>query len=351
MTGLQQLLTRIWAMRGLPNQHPWLHLTDGLLLAPIGRTCHRTLGCLPSATLARLLQEEQGPIHWIRPGGMGDWVILAPFLDGVRRWRNHPEDTLWVTPGAFSLAKTYHQGTGLRIRLATAGALIAASKPSLLLQLEPFHPAAWIWAGLLHADRVAGYPPSDPCSFSWPPVRPMIDDMAAFHPGIDPFYPEPVPKESRSRILVFASGAHPARQLPPAFAQRLADGPTREVSWFGPLPLKTLPKGWEWVQERMLAPDLLSRIRYAKGLVGPDSGPYHLGRLLGTPTVGYFTSGELGRWGWPTPHSRVVVTSFHCRGCTVGSYPAPCPHGFGCVEDKDVLYLIEALDSVMGIQL
>ena len=340
-------LERIWALRGMPQQHSVMRLTDAILLAPLARSFHRAMEAIPPKDLERLLESCPGPIHWIRPGGMGDWVVLAPFLESVHAAKGHEDDTLWVTPGAFSLAQAYHASSGLRVRLATGASLSRARAPYLVMQLEPFHPAAWVWACLLRTSLIAGYPPGDPCRLAGPPVRPMIEDMTSFHPGVAPHYPVPLERNQRDRVLVFASGTHRSRALPATVADRLLERGIQDVCWFGPMPMRELPRGWEWVQGPLPPEELLSMIRRAAGVIAPDSGPFHLGRLLGAPTVGYFTSGEVDRWGWTAPRSKVVVTSFHCKNCIKVSLPAPCPWSFGCIQATDGIRLVDTLTELM----
>ncbi|MBS1767683.1 MAG: hypothetical protein JST05_09820 [Acidobacteria bacterium] len=92
---------------------------------------------------------------------------------------------------------------------------------------------------------------------------------------------------------------------------------------------------------------MLALIGGARLVISPDSGPFHLARLLGTPALGYFTSGESTRWGWPEPVSRVLKSGFFCTDCTRIALPAPCPHRYRCRDDGDVPRLIEAVEELL----
>lgn len=336
-----RFLDRVLALRGHPQGRGIVKkLMDGYLLGPsVARGAHSVL-VQAGAALPELLRRDDIPIHWIRPGGIGDWAVLAPYVRAVRSLRRHPGDTLWVGPEAVPFAQAYHASEGLEVRTPTLRALAAGKRGGLALQLEPFHPTAWIWVGILGPAWVAGFPPRDPRALEGPPSRPMKRDIEFFHPGLVP--PEPQVDSRGDEILVFERGNHRSRALPGGTARRLADAGFQRVVWFGDHLGFPIPPGWEWISGKIPPKDLIARIAGASLVLSPDSGPFHLARLLGTPSVGYFTSGEVVRWGWPERGSRVLVSGFHCTGCTRIAMPRPCPHSYGCVDDGDVETIISA---------
>jgi len=327
-----------------------MKLVDAYMLGPaFAKACR---GNIPEPTLAdraHILANLETPIHWIRPGGLGDWCILAPFIEGVRKRRRHPEDTLWVTDGAFDMARQYHSASGLRVFRASAPSLMLNPARGLVLQLEPFHPSAWIWAWMLRPSMAWGYPLPDPRILCGPQLVPMILDIEHAHPGVDPIWPSPCAADQRHGVLVFMHGNHPSRRLPSNLVRLLDEAGIQDIVWFGLPPGTYSPPGR--VESGLLeARELINLVRSAKAVVSPDAGPFHLARLLGTPAVAYFTSGERSRWGWPTPNSRIVTSSFDCRECTRMALPKPCPFNYGCVQEQDAEQLKDALLDLTEVQ-
>lgn len=340
-------LERVLALRGhTQGRGIGRKLLDAYILGPtVGSACCQALES-PGTRFAQLLRQAEGPVHWIRPGGIGDWATLAPYIEGTRRIRSHPEDTLWVLPAVAPFASAYHEGSDLQVRVAGLKGFVQSASPQMVLQLEPFHPTAWIWAALLRPRWTVGYPLAAPRNLEGPVVRPVEQDLAGFHPGVAPVRSQSVVGE-RKGVLIFTEGNHKSRGLPPGFLEGAASLGWADVVWFGQCP-GPIPSGWRISQDYWAPKDLLDSIRSARLVIAPDSGPFHLARLLGTPVVGYFTSGEVGRWGWAAPGSRVVTSGFECTGCTVMALPTPCPFGYACRSASDVSAILEASASLLS---
>jgi hypothetical protein len=277
---------------------------------------------------------------------MGDWAVLAPFIQGVRSRRSHPEDTLWVTEAALPFAERYHAQDGLRVRPLSPAALWASPPPLLVVQTELFHPTAWLLAALLRPRWAAGHPPGDPRRLEGLPGGSMVDLFARLHPGVA--VPARAPRPCGDRILVFAQGNHPSRRLPPGTGAALAAAGLAPVDWHGPWEDGPLPATFRHFPEPRPIPLLWEALREARAVLSPDSGPFHLAGLLGLPALGYFTSGERDRWGWTGPGRAVLATGFSCGACTRFALPAPCPHAFACVHAPDRERLVSALAALLG---
>lgn len=287
-----------------------------------------------------------GPIHWLRPGGMGDWAVLAPFIEGTRRLRAHPQDTLWVTGAAFPFAEAYHrQRSGLRVRRMSPWSLATAPAPDLLVQTELFHASAWALAALLRPRRMVAPELPDPRDLVALPPEPMPLTFGRLHPGVAPV-PPPPPSGRPGPLVVFAAGTHPSRRLPPPTPAALHARGFPSGHWLGGAPGEPLPPGWTGHPDPLPIPALLTLLAGAGAVLAPDSGPFHLAELLGTPALAYFTSGEWERWAWAGARKVAIQSSFPCTGCIRMALPAPCPHRWGCVREEDAARLAEALGDL-----
>ena len=323
-----------------------LKALDAWFLGPaLARPIHTTLPHLSSARLKAALSSPE-PIHWLRPGGMGDWAVLAPFIEGVRAVRNHPEDTLWVTEAALPLACAFHRPGGLQVKAIGVRSLLEAQAPGLLIQTELFHPMAWILAALLRPKGVAGPPLPDPRTLDAGPSLPMHQVFQALHPGVAQVFPAP-PAARSERLVCFPQGVHASRRLPGGLQQHLLAAGFSEVAWLGPWPGGEPPAGWSLLTAPLGPMALLTLVAEAGAVLSPDSGPFHLARLLGTPALAYFTSGDWLQWGWPEPGRATVRSTFPCAACTRMALPARCPYGYGCVKDGDAGLLLDALRALL----
>jgi lipopolysaccharide heptosyltransferase II len=90
-------------------------------------------------------------------------------------------------------------------------------------------------------------------------------------------------------------------------------------------------------------------IENAKVLVSGDSGILHIGVGLGKPTVSLFGSGIAAKWA-PKGESHVVLNkSLPCSPCTRFGYTPPCPNEMKCVNDIDSKEVYEAVMLLLKI--
>jgi heptosyltransferase-2 len=97
---------------------------------------------------------------------------------------------------------------------------------------------------------------------------------------------------------------------------------------------------------RTAAPCLAAVLRRARALVSNDSGPVHLGVLVGTPVVSIFGRNEPGlgprRWGPLGERAATIHKNVGCLACLADD----CPIGFEClkaVEPEEVFAAVRAL--------
>jgi ADP-heptose:LPS heptosyltransferase len=95
---------------------------------------------------------------------------------------------------------------------------------------------------------------------------------------------------------------------------------------------------------------LVTIVRDADGLVGPDSGPLHLADALGVPVIGLFGATSAITYGViETKNFHILNKNLSCSPCYKedGHFP-PCPHEVQCMQDitpQEVLACIENLEK------
>ena len=82
-------------------------------------------------------------------------------------------------------------------------------------------------------------------------------------------------------------------------------------------------------------------------LVSGDSGILHLGVGLGRPTVSLFGSGIAVKWAPRGAVHRVINKGFSCSPCTLFGTTPPCPHGVRCLSEISVDEVFEAVQAAL----
>ena len=90
---------------------------------------------------------------------------------------------------------------------------------------------------------------------------------------------------------------------------------------------------------------LLARTRL---LVSNDTGPVHLARALGTPTVSIFWVGNVRSFGPLSTCNERVATSWRmeCPLCGRNAMTEGCPHEVSLVDDVPVEMVLDLADSL-----
>lgn len=77
-------------------------------------------------------------------------------------------------------------------------------------------------------------------------------------------------------------------------------------------------------------------LKRAKLLVSGDSGVMHLGTAVGCPTVALFGPGIADKWAPRAPDCHIVNLELKCSPCTQFGTTPPCPYGAACIRDISV---------------
>jgi len=88
-------------------------------------------------------------------------------------------------------------------------------------------------------------------------------------------------------------------------------------------------------------------LAYARVFVGVDSGLAHLAVALGVPTVVLFGPSDSRKWGSSEPRHAVVKESPPCAPCFIFGYHKPCGH-ISCMRNLRVAPVIAACDRVLA---
>lgn len=87
-------------------------------------------------------------------------------------------------------------------------------------------------------------------------------------------------------------------------------------------------------------------IRAARVFIGSDSGLGHLAVALGVPTVVLFGPSDPLKWGWTGPRHAVVSRHLPCAPCFIFGYHKPCRR-VACMTQLDVPAVLEAVRTVL----
>ncbi len=90
--------------------------------------------------------------------------------------------------------------------------------------------------------------------------------------------------------------------------------------------------------------EILGRCR---GLVTADSGIMHLAALMGLPTLSLFGPGIVEKWAPRGKGHMVVKLDLPCSPCTRFGTVPPCPRDFACMRDLTPDMVIEALKDFL----
>jgi len=81
-------------------------------------------------------------------------------------------------------------------------------------------------------------------------------------------------------------------------------------------------------------------------LLSGDSGVLHMGVGLGIPTVSLFGAGIARKWAPQGEMHRVINRNLHCSPCTLFGNTPPCPNGARCLEVISVEEVFKAVSQL-----
>ena len=90
-----------------------------------------------------------------------------------------------------------------------------------------------------------------------------------------------------------------------------------------------------------------SAIKECKLFIGTDSGPMHLAFSVGTPIVAMFGSGIQPKWAPIGKNVRILNRNLPCSPCTRFGYTPKCPIKVRCLEEISVEDILSAIQNLI----
>ncbi|GFO57940.1 heptosyltransferase [Geomonas silvestris] len=337
--------------------------------------------CLPAAASRPL--EVVRRILVIRPGGIGDAVLLAPALVALKKRFPEAELTLLAerrNGGAFRLCP---QVDRLLLYDRPADLLeVLRGGFDVIIDTEQWHRLSAVVARLARAPLSIGYATNDRKRLFSHGVPYSQDDYEAFSffnllapLGISapeslsvPFLT--IPGEAASRAEALLGGGHdprlvtvfPGASIPERrwgaarfaeLAQRLTLAGCRIAVVGGPGDRgegETIVAGCGGLNlaGRTSLVDSAAVIAQSRLLISGDSGILHIAVGLGIPTVSLFGPGIEAKWGPRGLDHRIVNLHLACSPCTRFGTTPHCPDGARCLSEISVAEVIAAAQELLS---
>lgn len=329
------------------------------------------LGCLLTARLPSPTKTDDfsSPRSFfiIRPGGIGDAVLLAPTIGALKK--KFPQAKITVlaekrNAGVFALIPDINRV----LRYDVLGDFLIALrlKPDVTIDTEQYHRLSAVVARLTGAATLIGYGTNERMRLFHQAIPYSHDDYEAetfFRlltplgitqpPSMDaPFLSVPAsahmratqllaPLSDRPFIALFAGASIPERRWGAERFRKVAAHLTEQgygVVMVGGkddhasgATIITAATGLNLAGQTSLA-ETAAIIDRANLLISGDSGVLHLGVGLDTPTVSLFGPGIAKKWA-PRGRKHLVINHhLPCSPCTKFGYTQKCEHNAKCMK-------------------
>jgi lipopolysaccharide heptosyltransferase II len=345
--------------------------------ATVGRIACLLLGLVGRGPSARIAEPaDPGSVLLIRPGGIGDAVLLVPLLRFLREaWPSATLDLLVERRNAGVLADSGLTDATLLYDRPLQGLAVALRRRyDVVIDTEQYHRLSAVVAWLTRAPRRIGFGTNG--------RRRLFTDVAAYSQSLyevrcflelgriatgllpewdpeRPFYPVP-PAAARFAVQELGQLAdrrivaiHPGASIPERrwgaeryarLARLLAEREVGIVIVGGPTDVAAAAD-IAAVLGRDQYVNLAGRCSLVQAAavvervgvyVSADSGVLHLAYGVGTPTVHLFGPGVLSKWGPPGSRFVSVKKPVPCSPCTRYGYTPPCCQGLVCMRGIEV---------------
>jgi len=338
------------------------------------------IGLLPTAKAGGEVALQK--ILLIRPGGIGDAVLLVPVLVALRE--KHPNATIDVlaekrNAAIFSMCTSVDN-----VMLYDQGGLLPTilSKYDVVIDTEQWHRLSAVVARLIKSRIKIGYGTNERKKLFTHVVNYSHDqyEVSSFFDLLQPLSIEAPENHPDTFLMISSTTRESVCQLVEPLGERpyvvLFPGASiLERRWgvdkFHQLAVKLNEDGCPVVviggaEDRDAGAEIMSGIdglnlagqtsllgssavvEKAALLVSGDSGMLHIGVGLGRPTVSLFGSGISAKWA-PQGENHVILNKgLPCSPCTRFGYTPPCPIDVKCLADISVDDVYAAVRSLAG---
>lgn len=320
----------------------------------------------------------------IRPGGIGDAVLLLP---AIRALRSHlPDVNMDIlcekrNAGIFSLTddinNVYLYDKDLEIFKCLK------TKYDAVIDTEQWHRLSAVVAYLTKAPVRIGFDTNErrklfthAVSYShdryevysfFHLIGSIADIAPVFNPD-EPFItireavpPRLLPDTGKEIIAVFPGASVAERRWGGekygSLAKALQDKGYRIVI------LGSTADGEETARIKNIAPDCVDLtgmtslreaaviLKHCRLLITADSGIMHIAYAVGTPTVSIFGSGIEKKWAPPGKHHTIINKKISCSPCTRFGYTPQCMNNIECLASVSVEEVIKAAETTLSLPL
>lgn len=330
---------------------------------------------LPSPSLQK---DDRNPhsILLIRPGGIGDAVLLAPAIGALKK--KFPYATITVlaekrNAGIFNLISSVDRVLCYDV----LGEFLAAFRldPDLIIDTEQYHRLSAVVARLTGAANLIGYAtnerarlfhhaiPYSQDNYEVNSFFGLLAPLGLSQPAsIDsPFLSVPSAAQDKAKqLLTPLAGRTIVSLFPGASIQERRWGAER----FGQVATQLRLHGYGIVvvggKEDIATGSAIIRgggfnlagltsltetaaiLEQSALLISGDSGVLHLGVGVGIPTVSLFGPGIAQKWAPRGPQHLVLNQKLDCSPCTQFGYTQKCPRQAACLQQISPNMVVEA---------
>ncbi|MDR2550391.1 MAG: glycosyltransferase family 9 protein [Desulfobulbus sp.] len=316
---------------------------------------------------------------FIRPGGIGDAVLLAPVLRTFKK--KFPDAKLTVlaerrNAGIFALIPEVDQV--LRYDLPRELLAVFRLHPELVIDTEQYHCLSTVLASLLGRATRIGFATNGRARLFHRAIPYSHDDyeVDSFFHLVAPLEVMPplsfdipfltVPEESRtiarqllapladdSFVVLFPGASIPERRWNAERLRQVAAGlnkigykvvlvgGTEDVEVCEAIMQSFATASLNLAGKTSLA-GTAAILQRASLLISGDSSVLHLGVGLGVPTVSLFGPGRAKKWAPKGKQHIVLNKNFPCSPCTTFGYTDPCPCNAACLQQIPPEWVVDS---------
>jgi lipopolysaccharide heptosyltransferase II len=318
----------------------------------------------------------------IRPGGIGDAVMLAPAIEALKK--KFPRATITVlaekrNAGVFDLIPSVTNV--LRYDVPTEFIAAFRLKPDLTIDTEQWHRLSAVVARLTGAGTLVGFGTNERTRLFHHAIPYSHDDYEAasfmrllaplgIAPPVSiapPFLSVPLATQVRAAQLLAPLKGQPFVVLFPG-----ASIPERRwgADRFGQVAVSLASQGYKIViaggkEDMATAASIIANrdgfnfagqtnlaetaaiIGQSAMLISGDSGILHIGVGLGIPTVSLFGPGIAPKWGPQGSQHHVLNHHLPCSPCTKFGYTQKCRYHAKCIQEITPDEVVQAAIMVL----